>query len=219
MKYNGVWPPAIDTFGLQNRWPVPFHQAGIIDAEMNLTDKSIFLCPSEKAPRAIPNWGTSGATVDRVEVGGSYALNEEIHRNGDKLERGYFPPPYAVPPFLAKIDNCTRASEVFAVMGNAWPLQTVSSRGWRFHRGYTPGDSETNNRNGSFYMGYRNYDGTPAEPSRVWQYKRIIGARHSGKGNGLLIDTHVESYRPEKVRYNQVSWRRWAEESPPPGGQ
>lgn len=217
-SYNGVWPPAIDTFGLQNRWPVPFHKSKIITARFATfdsaghvltADPSIFLCPEEKAPRGIANWNGTGEYVDRVEVGGSYALNEEIHRKGDVLDRGYFPPPSAKPPFINKIDNCRRAGSVFAVMGNAWPLKDVGSPGWRFHRGWSKHSGVgTMEMNGSFYQGWRMPDGSDP-PSDAFKFFRIIGGRHLGHGNGLMIDTHVESYRPENVSYNQVSWVAW----------
>ena len=225
-SFKGVWPPAVDTYGLQNRWPVPFHQSGIIkdqlakfDSQGNIVsggDPSIFLCPEEKADRAIPNWRDTGEYVDRVEVGGSYAVSEEIHRKGDKLERGYFPPPTAEPPFINQIDNCRRASSVFAVMDNAWPIKTVTSPGWRFHRGWNGSSAELG---GSFFEGWRMTDGSDI-PIPAFKYKRNIGDRHSGHGNGLMIDTHVESYRPDNVSYNQVSWDRWqGDPEDVPGGK
>lgn len=220
-SFNGVWPPAVDTFGLQNRWPVPFHQAKIIHDELARFDdsgtqvsgsrQSVFLCPEEKAERGIPDWRGTGEYVDRVEVGGSYALSEEIHRRGDKLDRGYFPPPNAVPPFINKVDNCRRAGSVFAVMDNAWPIKSESSPGWRFHRGYSadtiggPGNIELN---GAFFQGWRMQNGTKP-PSDAFKYMRIVGDRHLGMGNGLALDTHVESYKPDNLSYNQISWQPW----------
>jgi prepilin-type N-terminal cleavage/methylation domain-containing protein len=235
-KYGGVWPPAIDTFGQQNRWPVPFHDGDIIHAKLarfdssgkliTKVDESIFLCPSEKAERIIPDWTNStfpAHPVDRVEVGGSYALNEEIHRRDGKLERGYFPPPSAVPPFVNKIDNCRRASEVYAVMENYRPIENTSTPGWRYCRGAKEvpfGSGNFTQEGTAFYIGYRTFDGKPAE-SVTPDYKdyRIIGGRHKNRGNALAIDTHVESYRPEKLKYNQVSWDRWKGSNDPPGGQ
>lgn len=232
-KYDGVWPPAIDTFGNQNRWPVPFHLGGIIKAQLasfdgsgnlkHAPESSIFICPSEKAPRIIPDWTTSTAPahkVDRVEIGGSYALNEEIHRRNGKLERGFFPPPSAVPPFINKIDNCRRAAEVSAVMENYRPLEQPSSPGWRYNRGANEDPPGTfKSQGGSFWLGYRMYDGTPVTVTPAVENLRIIGGRHSGNGNLLAIDTHAESYAPNKVAYNQVSWERWPKPNQvPPGG-
>jgi prepilin-type processing-associated H-X9-DG protein len=235
-KYDGVWPPAIDTFGNQNRWPVPFHEGGIISAQLakldssgNLrtkVDDSIFICPSEKAERIIPDWKNASLPphpVDRVEVGGSYALNEEIHRRDGRLERGYFPPPSAVPPFVNKIDNCRRASEVYAVMENYRPIENTGTPGWRYCRGAQEdpfGSGSFKQEGTAFYIGYRTFEGKPAA-SVTPDYKtyRIIGGRHNNRGNALAIDTHVEAYRPEKVKYNQVSWERWKGPDDPPGGQ
>jgi prepilin-type N-terminal cleavage/methylation domain-containing protein/prepilin-type processing-associated H-X9-DG protein len=218
-SYKGVWPPAIDTFGLQNRWPVPFHRGNIIKDELAYYDgngtlikgggSTVFLCPEEKAERRIADWRTPGNYVDRVEVGGSYALNEEIHRDGDKLDRGYFPPPQAKPPFVNKVDNCRRTGSVFAVMENANPIKSVSSPGWRFHRGWgSDGGTPRVQLNGAFFQGYRDQDGNEVT-NEVMKLFRIIGERHLGRGNGLMMDTHVEAYYPDKVSYNQVSWEAW----------
>jgi prepilin-type N-terminal cleavage/methylation domain-containing protein/prepilin-type processing-associated H-X9-DG protein len=229
-KFNGVWPPAVDTFGLQNRWPVPFFEGKIVKDEYARYSASgavlrgggptVFLCPAEKADRRIANWRGTGAFVDRVVVGGSYALSEEIHRRNGKLERGYFPPPTAVPPFVNKVDNCRRAGSVVALMDNAWPLQSVTSPGWRVHRGANgEGASAVAQLDGSFYQGYRSTDGTPVT-DQASQYYRNIGGRHLGKGNGLMIDTHVEGFRPEKLKYDQVSWTPWTgDPAKIPGGQ
>ncbi|UCG17860.1 MAG: prepilin-type N-terminal cleavage/methylation domain-containing protein [Phycisphaerales bacterium] len=235
MKYESAWPPAVDTFGLQNRWPVPFHHGEIICDKLWKFDintgetrttggPSVFLCPSEKAPRIIPDWNHSSApphAVDRVEVGGSFALNEEIHRDGGRLDRGLFPAGStpAVPPFINKIENCRRPSEVFAVMGNYRPLEQPDTPGWRVNRGANELEDGTwQGTGGSFYLGYRTYDGTPVEPTPSNLRYRIIGGRHNGKGNGLFVDTHAGSYDPEKVRYDQVSWERWKGPGDPPGG-
>ncbi|MFQ5489115.1 MAG: type II secretion system protein [Phycisphaerae bacterium] len=210
--YGGVWPPAVDTLGLQNRWPVPFHNGGIINDQLGKYDpatnkrirgakKSIFLCPSERAPREIKKWnnGTDPPhTVDRVEVGGSYAYNGEIHRKGEKLELGFRGPP-PIPPYVNKIDNCRRTSAVLTVVGNAWPIKTPASPGWRFYR----------DGGEAFFSGYRLPNGAPALPEKVFKFRRIIGGRHSGRTNGLTVDTHVESLRPDKISYNQVSWKVW----------
>ncbi|MCB9850190.1 MAG: prepilin-type N-terminal cleavage/methylation domain-containing protein [Phycisphaerales bacterium] len=230
-SYRGVWPPAVDTYQLQNRWPVPFHESGIITAQLaeydangkvkRGGDESIFLCPAERAERAIPDWRGTGEYVDRVTVGGSYALNEEIHRKGGKLERGYFPPPTAVPPYLNKIDNCRRAGAVIAVIDNAIPIQTVTSPGWRFHRGYTPGLTDGENMDGAFFAGYRMYDGSDFPPAyrSIFEKFRIIGGRHGGHANALMIDTHVEALKPDNIAYNQVSWDRWdGDPTKVPGG-
>jgi hypothetical protein len=37
-------------------------------------------------------------------------------------------------------------------------------------------------------------------------------------GNALCFDTHAESYKPDKIAYNQVSWTRWPGTNKPPGG-
>ena len=68
-KYDGVWPSPVDHLNSQNRWPVPFHKGGIITAkyatfdsagkQITSADKSIFLCPSERAPRIVP-WDGGG---------------------------------------------------------------------------------------------------------------------------------------------------------------
>ena len=227
-KFSGVWPPAVDTFGLQNRWPVPFFEGRIVKGDYIRYDAggvamrgggpSVFLCPAEKADRRIPNWRTGVPFVDRVVVGGSYALSEEIHRRNGLLERGYFPPPTAVPPFVNKVDNCRRAGSVVALTDNAWPLKTTSSPGWRVHRGADgEGRSAVPSLAGSFYAGYRTVDGA-LDPANL--YNRNIGGRHLGKGNGLMIDTHVEGFRPEKLRYDQMSWTPWTgDPAKIPGGQ
>ena len=228
-KFGGVWPPPVDTFGNQNRWPVPFHQGGIIDAQfgrygtsgqpVRRGDNSIFLCPAEPAPRAIPNWRNIATLwVDRVEVGGSYAMTEEGQRRGGVLDRGSFPP-NAVPPFCNKVENCRRASSVYAVLENFRPLEKTDTPGWRFNRGakqLAGGGFEV--EGGGFYTGYRMYDGTPVSGKQYEAY-RIIGGRHANSGNGLCIDTHVESYRPNDVKYDEVSWVPWADRTKaPPGG-
>ncbi len=233
-KYEGVWPPTVDTYGNQNRWPVPFHRGGIITAELarfdssgNVThqpESSIFLCPSEKAPRVIQDWTTSGQPpkpVDRVEVGGSYSLSQEIHRRNGKLEMGFFPPPQAVPPFVNKIDRCRRAAEVYAVLENNRPLEQPNSGGWRFNRGANenPVTRTFTVQLGAFWMGYRLYGGGDAPDTQAAKDARIVGGHHLGMGNGLFIDTHVEGYDPEKIAYNEVSWERWPKpEETPPGG-
>ncbi len=216
-RYNNVWPPAVDTLGSENRWPVPFHEGGIIKTELARYDSSgnllrggspsIFLCPSDKASRMIRDWRFAGNNVDRVEVGGSFAYSGEIHRNGEKLELGGKGPP-AIPPFVNNIDRCKRPSEVFSVMGNNKPIQNTSSPGWRFYR----------DGGNAFWMGYRTMDGTPVTDANTQAY-RIIGGRHGGKGNALFVDGHVEGLRPERVKYDQVSWARWTDlQNLPPGG-
>jgi prepilin-type N-terminal cleavage/methylation domain-containing protein/prepilin-type processing-associated H-X9-DG protein len=231
-RFDGVWPSAVSSSVEQNRWPVPFHDGGIITAKLanydangnplGREDDSIFLCPAEKAERAIPDWRGTGEYVDRVTVGGSYALNEEIHREGDRLARGLPPPPNEVLPFLNKVDNCRRAGSVIGVADNANPITDVSSPGWRFHRGYTPGLTDGENLDGSFFVGYRMYDGSPIPESirEFMELARIIGGRHGGRCNTLMIDTHVEANRPENIAYNQVSWRTWTGDPDMiPGGQ
>lgn len=219
-RYNNVWPPVTDLFDT-NRWPVPFHIGKIVSHEMASYDSdgnlrrgggpSIFLCPSEKAPRMIKNWHTD-VNVDRVEVGGSFAYSAEIHRtikdNGEEgLELGYLGPPVK-PPFLNRLDWCKRPGEIISVMGNNKPLQNTASPGWRFARdtGY------------AFWMGYRNSDGTPATGAAAQSY-RVLGGRHGGKGNALHIDGHVVGQQPDRVKYDQVSWKRWTDrQNLPPGG-
>jgi prepilin-type N-terminal cleavage/methylation domain-containing protein/prepilin-type processing-associated H-X9-DG protein len=231
-KYDGAWPPVIDTFGSQNRWPVPFHQGGIITAqlgkfdssgnEIKRPDKSIFICPADRSDRIIPDWvntaNPGGIPVDRVEVGGSYAMSEEIHRKEGKLDLGFFPPPTPIPPFVNNIDNCRRASEVFTVMDNFKPLEKTGDAGWRFNRGanYNPQTDSFSPTGRGFWIGYRTFTGDEYDNDKL----KIIGGRHNGKANALCVDTHVESARPEKVAYNQVSWNRWPKhDETPPGGQ
>ncbi len=236
MKYNGVWPPAMDTYGQQNRWPVPFHKAGIVSDELARFDsggnqlsggkgKSIFLCPSEKAPRIIPDWDHAAGpphAVDRVEVGGSFAISDEMHRRAGKIDRGMTGSPGnpAIPPYFRGVDHCRRPSAVFAVMGNYQPLQTPQDKGWRFSRGakeVTRGDFTV--EGGGFWVGYRLYDGTPVtDPSAAELNERRIGGRHNGHGNGLFMDTHVDDFEPATVRYDQVSWEPWRGPELPPGG-
>lgn len=223
-EFGGVWPAAVDSMGSQNRWPVPFHRAGIISADLNRYDEngnliapggpSVFLCPSERAPRSIDDWRTPGNTVDRVEVGGSYAYTGEVHRDrDDSLRLGNA----SEPAYVRPVDHCRRPAEIYMVMDNYDALEGVHDFGWRYYRGYPhPGSA--------FFQGYRTPAGDPVAPSaQVDQYK-IIGGRHNGKMNALCIDTHVETTRPEAVTYNDVSWERWSgtESDPdalPPGGQ
>lgn len=219
-EFKGVWPAAVDSLGTQNRWPVPFHQAGIISAELNQYDEngtllieggqSVFLCPTEKADRTIYDWNEDGKVVDRVEVGGSYAYTEEVHRDGEELDRGNL----SRPPYLRPVDQCRRPSEVFMVMENFRPLEDDGDRGWRYNRGIHVGDNRT-----AFFFGYRQLNGTVVQPSPTIDQYKIIGGRHNGYTNALCVDTHVEKRKPEEVAYNDVSWDRWADpDSLPPGG-
>ncbi|HRX84860.1 MAG TPA: prepilin-type N-terminal cleavage/methylation domain-containing protein [Phycisphaerae bacterium] len=229
--YDNVWPPVVDSLGSQNRWPVPFHQAGIITAkyglydstgkELRAPDNSIFICPADKAERIIPSW--SGSTppkpVDRVEVGGSYAMSEEIHRRPDgTLDRGTT----TTPPYMEKVDRLRRTSEVFIVMDNYNPIESPSDPGWRFNRGARENPAGSRNfipQLGGFWIGYHAFDGTPVVPTPANKDARIIGDRHSANGNGMCADGHVESYNPDKVPYNRISWTRWPHpEQTPPGG-
>lgn len=234
--FDGVWPPAVDSLGSQNRWPVPFHLGGIISAkyglwdttgkELRKADDSIFICPSEKAERVIPDWTVNGVTkpVDRVEVGGSYAMNEEIHRRPDgTLFRGMAPPPSpGTPPYMTKVDHLRRTSEVFVVMDHFRPIKQPNTPGWRFNRGATESPAGSGNfttQDGGFWKGYHAFDGTPVAASPAMDDLKIIGGRHSGTGNGMCADAHVESYKPETVPYNRVSWTRWPHmDKTPPGG-
>lgn len=213
-RYNGVWPAPIDSLATENRWPRMFFDGKIIDQGLNTyTDDgavirnggaSVFLCPAEKAPRAIRNWNSTTHTVDRVEVGGSYAYNEEIQRPGptDAIQRGRKSPPE--PGFIQKVDFCKRPSAVIALMDNHTPIKDVWAPGWRYNRE-------------NFFDGYRKMDGTPAPAS--WAERRIIGNRHAGRLNAMAMDTHVVSRRPMDVRYDEVSWTRWTDmQSLPPGG-
>ncbi len=220
-RFDNVWPPVTDVFNT-NRWPVPFHIGKIVTHELARYDNngnlvrgggpSIFLCPSDRSPRLIRDWRVAGNHVDRVEVGGSFAYSAEIHRtirnNGTEgLEYGYQGPPM-MPPFLNRLDWCKRPSEIISVMGNNKPLQNTASPGWRVARdtGY------------AFWMGYRTMDGTPVTDSATQAY-RVLGGRHGGRGNALYIDGHVEGQRPERVKYDQISWTRWTDtQNPPPGG-
>jgi prepilin-type N-terminal cleavage/methylation domain-containing protein len=212
-EYGGVWPAAVDSMGQQNRWPVPFFEGGIITQEFNVYDetgaliqdggKSIFLCPSEKAPRAIRDWRGTGMTVDRVEVGGSYAYSGEVHRDGGQLRLGT----PSTPPFLRPVERCSRPSEVIALMDNFQPIETVSDPGWRYYRD-------------TFFYGYRTISGDPIPEGINADRFKVIGDRHFGNLNALALDTHVEAYDPEQIRYDQVSWERWdGYPELPPGGQ
>ncbi|MFQ5412681.1 MAG: hypothetical protein ACE5EC_10305, partial [Phycisphaerae bacterium] len=206
--FGGVWPAAVEQPGTtENRWPVPFINSRILQLEFNDT-RSVFICPSEGAPRAIADWLIPGQTVDRVEVGGSYAYSGEVHRMDDgPLQVGSM----TEPPFHRPVDHCTRPSEVFTLTDNARPLQAVTNFGWRFYR-----DTE---RGEAFFQGYRFPNGDPVPPT--FAVYRIIGNRHRGICNVLAIDTHVESIRPETMKFDQVSWKPWPADSegPPPGGQ
>ena len=217
-KYGGVWPSAVDSMGQQNRWPVPFHKGGIVKADFNAYNSSggltrrggpsIFLCPAEKADRTIPNWTNESSgphSVDRAEVGGSFSYSAEVHRDGETLRVGNT----TTPPFVRKVDTCRRPGSVFSVLDNVTPLVSTSTKGWRFYREGGEG----------FFMGYRDYTGKDLGETQK-QY-RVIGNRHSGRANGLCIDTHVEGIRPEKMRYDQVSWTafQWKDNLRPPGGQ
>ncbi len=207
--FRGVWPPVVDSMGTQNRWPVPFHQGGIIKDELAVYDAdgklvkgggpTVFLCPEEKAERPI-EWNPN-EWVDRVEVGGSYAISMEIHRQGETLNRGNAD----TPPFVNKVDNCRRASGVFFLMEMANSLKTETSPYWQFHRGYSEGAVQMM---GSFFFGYRLGNGDRVS-GPVYEARRIIGPRHLGHGNALAIDTHVETYWPDQVSYNQISWQAW----------
>jgi len=213
-KFDGKWPAAVDTLGNQNRWPVPFFEGEIIkddlatfDANGNMLkggSATIFLCPSERAERGIPNWRNTGQYADRVEVGGSYSYNEEIHRDGVTLNRGKGPP-NPVPPFSRRIEQCRRPGTVIALADNFKPIEFVTDVGWRFNRD-------------DFFLGYRTFSGTPAAPSA--SRFRKFGDRHSGKSNAMSLDTHVESYLPDKIGYNQVSWDPWdTDPTNVPGGE
>ncbi len=223
-SFGGVWPPAIDALNSQNRWPVPFHRGGIIKSELGVynaqgslisgEDESLFLCPAERAPRNLLwNNGTETKTVDRVEVGGSYAINAEFHREGDSLRLGFAGPP-PVSPYLRKIDNCRRPGEIIALVDNANPLKTTTSPGWRFYR-----DGGTSSFGGdAFYQGWRDSKGDELTIPALKLF-RILGNRHSRKTNALFIDTHVEPRLPNKIGYNNVSWDRWdGDEADVPGG-
>lgn len=217
-EFKGIWPAAVDTLSTQNRWPRPFHDAGIIDAELNKYDEngnlvreggpSVFLCPSEKADRGIPNWNGTTNTVDRVEIGGSYAYTLEVHRKGDSLETGKFSPPE--PPYMRPIDQCRRTSEVFMVLENFRPIEDVHDPGWKFSR-----DGQT-----AFFYAYRMPNGTVVQPPNKYDDRKVIGGRHSGYTNALCVDTHIEKRKPEEITYNDVSWDRWDDPSSlPPGGK
>ncbi len=215
------WPPPVDHLNSQNRWPVPFHKAGIItaqfatfdsnDHQITEGDSSIFLCPSERAPRVIKLWDGGGRPhpVDRVELGGSYAMTEEVHRSPEtnKLQRGNV----VEPPYMNKIDNCRRAADVFAVMDHHRPLKFPSTPGWRFNRGAQPGSGgKYVPQGGAFWLGWRNaIDGSIPKYTADNNDMRVIGAPHSKLGNGMCVDTHVESFNPVTVPYNRISWERW----------
>lgn len=213
-KYNHVWPAAVDTLGMQNRWPVPFFEGRIITDDFAHYDntgrlirgggKSIFLCPSERAQRPIPNWRGTGEYVDRVIVGGSYSYSEEIHRNGETLDRGASGASPR-PPFMRKVDECRRPGAVIALADSFNPIQDVTDPGWRFNRD-------------DFFLGYRTFSGSPAAASAM-RFRRF-GDRHSKRSNVLAVDTHVESQRPDNIGYNQVSWTIWSgDPTQVPGGQ
>jgi prepilin-type N-terminal cleavage/methylation domain-containing protein len=219
---RGLWPPVIDMMYQQNRWPVPFFQAQIIHEELNQYDqngvlvksgssKSVFLCPAEGAPRSIPNWNGQNVSVDRVEVGGSYAYSAEIHRNPEGvLDIGSQNPP--LPPYMNPIDWCRRPAEVFSLMENNHPLKLVADKGWRYSR-------QQQERVDPFFQGYRYPDGRMVAEGTADAY-RTIGNHHTGSMNVLAIEGHVEVQRAEKVTYNQVSWTRWDKwPDLPPGGQ
>ena len=214
------WPPPVDHLNSQNRWPVPFHKAGIItagfatfdsnDHQITEGDSSIFLCPSERAPRVIKLWDGGGRPhpVDRVELGGSYAMTEEVHRSPEtgKLDRGNT----STPPYMNKIDKCRRAADVFAVMDHHRPLKGPETPGWRFNRGSHPNNGRYVAQGGAFWMGWRELTGkVPAKYSAAIENIRVIGAPHSKRGNGMCVDTHVESFNPVTVPYNRISWERW----------
>ncbi len=216
-KYSGVWPAPVDSLATQNRWPRMFFDGKIIDQGLNAYDDdgasirdsgaSVFLCPAEKAPRAIRNWNGTTHTVDRVEIGGSYAYNEEIQRPGptDEIQRGRISPPPPLPGFIQKVDFCKRPSAVIGLMDNHNPITSVSDPGWRYNRE-------------NFFNGYRQIDGSPAPKTQA--NRRIIGNRHGGRLNAMAMDTHVASRRPMDVRYDEVSWFRWTDgQSLPPGGR
>ena len=213
-EFKGVWPAAVDSMGTQNRWPVPFFEARIITEQLyqydNATgdvlqtgDKSIFICPSEVASRTIRDWRIPNNTVDRVEIGGSYAYSGEIHRNGDILDLGTA----TRPPFLNTIERCRQPAAVFALVDNFRPIEAVTDFGWRFYRD-------------TFFLGYRTMNGDPVPPSDTADRYKVLGARHSGRLNALAYDTHVETQLPTDVEYRQVSWSYW-KQSPtlPPGGK
>lgn len=211
--YHGVWPSAVDSLGSQNRWPVPFFQAKIIHQTLNQYDaagdviseggKSVFLCPSEVAPRTIKDWGTPPHAVDRVEIGGSYSYSGEIHRRGSVLELGTS----TNPPFLKQIDSLKRTSDVFALFDNFRPIEKVTDFGWRFYRD-------------TFFLGYRTINGDPVPPSSTADKYKVVGDRHSGEANAMAYDTHVESVYPDKLRYAQISWDPWDKYPElPPGGE
>ena len=212
-KYQGVWPAAVDSMGNQNRWPVPFIEGGIIHQKLNQYDSagnltqaggaSFFICPADAGPRAVPNWRPPpGHTVDRVEVGGSYAYSGEIHRDGDTLRLGNA----TTAPFFKKTDECRRPGEVLPVMDNFRPIEKVSDPGWRYYRD-------------NFFIGYRTVTGDVLASNSTTDGVKIIGRRHTARTNALAIDTHVESFRPESITYDQVSWTRWTGGSAPPGGR
>ena len=215
MDEGGVWPPAVDTLATQNRWPVPFFDAGIVHQKLDRYDDtgklleaggpSIFLCPSERASRAIENWrDIPGHTVDRVEIGGSYSYSEEVHRQ-DKtgiINRGDID----TPPYLRPIDKCPRPSAVFMLIDNYKPITSVTDYGWRYTRD-------------DFYQGYRYASGEPDTDPRHERFRRI-GDRHNGGLNVLAIDSHAERSQFARLTYNDISWTRWDEwPTLPPGGQ
>jgi prepilin-type N-terminal cleavage/methylation domain-containing protein len=217
-EFRGLWPPVVDQMAEQNRWPVPFFKAKIISQELNQYDdngtlmsnggSSVFLCPSELAPRGIPKWNSTSHTVDRVEIGGSYAYSGEIHRtpNGTLDLGASVPDPK--PPYMNPVDNCRHPAEVFSLLENYKPITSVGDVGWRFYCDGLEG----------FYMGYRTIAGAAA-PASAERF-RIVGRRHLGKTNALAMDSHVEVQRPENITYNQVSWTRWDKYPDlPPGGK
>lgn len=223
MSHNGAWPPTVDSLGDQNRWPVPFYNAGIVNGNLNRYDQngllvrgddgaSIFLCPADQADRTITNWRDTGTPVDRVEVGGSYAYTAEVHRNPQKNYTLDFGNTAAdEPTFVRSADTCRRPSEVYMLMENFRPIEDVFDPGWRFSR-----------EDGAmaFFIGYRTFAGDPVPSSPQIDRRKVIGGRHRGTMNALALDTHVEVTTPEGVTYNQVSWERWTDPSQdPPGGQ
>jgi|GEM_PF-6621330 len=212
-RFDGVWPAAVDSMGEQNRWPIPFFRGGIITQGVNEYDDagnqtvdggdSIFICPTEEAQRTIENWRLPNHSVDRVEIGGSYAYSGEIHRNGELVELGT----RNTPPFLNRVDNCRQQAEVFALFDNFKPIEAVTDFGWRFYRD-------------NFFFGYRTMSGAAVPPSDAADRFKIMGNRHSGRTNALAYDTRDETVRPERVEYRQVSWTFWDHyPALPPGGQ
>ena len=224
-QFNGLWPPVVDQMAEQNRWPVPFYKSKIISQELNQYDDagamihaggpSVFLCPAELAPRSISNWNGTSHTVDRVEVGGSFAYSAELHRNASDPynPNGLIMGSPTTPPFMNPISHCKRPSEVFALLENYKPLTVVNDHGWRFNAAVKIDETPD-----AFFAGYRTWGGAAAPPQG--QSVRVIGGRHLTRTNALAVDSHVEVQVPEKISYNQVSWTRWDQwPTLPPGGQ